>query len=309
MHIIRVKDLRKKYENVEAVKGVSFDVRNGTFFALLGQNGAGKSTTIEIIATLKSKNEGEVIVDGAVLGKDDDAIRKTLGVVFQYSVLDKELTVRENLAIRAGFYNMDKERLRTRIETFSSLMDIDAFIDRRVKTLSGGERRKADLARALLHSPKVLILDEPTTGLDPKSRKDLWELIQTIKTETDMTIFLTTHYMEEVLDADHVVILDEGLVKAEDSAENLRLKHASDTLRIVPKDARLSQALKDEGIPFTWKNSIVMVPLKDAFEGLSIATRHKAHFESFEIVKANMDDVFLNITGKELLENGTENPR
>ncbi len=301
MHIIDVKNLSKSYGDVEAVKNISFSVKENVFFALLGPNGAGKSTTIEILSTLLSKDQGTVKINGHELDHDDDAIRKNLGVVFQYNTLDKELTVMENLALRAALYKMDKKTFKARIDALDKLIQFKSYADQRTKNLSGGQRRKADIAKALLHSPRILMLDEPTTGLDPKSRKGLWELILKLKEETSMTILLTTHYMEEVLDADHVIILHEGVIRAEDSAEQLRIQYAKDTLKVVPK-APLLKKLKSDKVPFRTVNQTVHIDIKDPFEGIKLVESYRQDIETFEIVKASMDDVFLNITGERLEE-------
>ncbi len=301
MKSIDVKNLVKSYDAVQAVKGISFAVEEGSFFALLGPNGAGKSTTVEILATLLAKDEGSVTIMGETLDRDDAKIRRHLGVVFQYGTLDNDLTVRENLAARGAFYGLHGAELNQRINDLDQLIDFSSYLDRRIKTLSGGQRRKAEIARALLHKPRVLMLDEPTTGLDPKSRKDIWELVLSIKKETAMTILLTTHYMEEVLDADHVVILHEGVIRAEDSAENLRLAYARDTLKVIPKKGLLKR-LDEDNVNYDRVNASLHIPLKNPFEGIELVDRYRDHIESFEIVKASMDDVFLNITGASLEE-------
>ncbi len=301
MAIIEVSNLSKHYGNVHAVKNISFKVKENAFFALLGPNGAGKSTTIEILSTLLGKDQGTIKINGYELDTDDDAIRKHLGVVFQYNTLDKDLTVMENLELRAALYKMTKAEYLKRVETLDRLIQFQSFANQRIRHLSGGQRRKADIARALLHSPRILMLDEPTTGLDPKSRKGLWELILKLKEATKMTILLTTHYMEEVLDADHVIILHEGVIRAEDSAENLRIQYAKDTLKIVPK-ATLKDLLKRDKIPFRLVNQTMHIDLKNPFQGIEIVKTYKDAIETFEIVKASMDDVFLNITGERLEE-------
>ncbi|MFW5841688.1 MAG: ABC transporter ATP-binding protein [Bacillota bacterium] len=300
--MISVTNLSKHYGTIHAVKHISFQVKENAFFALLGPNGAGKSTTIEMLATLLQKDEGDVIINGHTLDQDDDAIRRSIGVVFQYTTLDPLLTVYENLNIRRAFYNMDKPTFETTIKYLDSLIHFNSFLHQPFNTLSGGQKRKADIARALLHNPTLLMLDEPTTGLDPKSRKDIWNLILTLKDQNNMTILLTTHYMEEVLDADHVIILHNGTIKAEDSADNLRKNYADDTLKIFPK-AGLIKALKKDNIPYHQKAALIHIPLKNPFEGINLVKQYEAYIASFEIVKANMDDVFLNITG-DALEGG-----
>ncbi|MFW6299173.1 MAG: ABC transporter ATP-binding protein, partial [Bacillota bacterium] len=235
--MIKVEGLTKDYGSLRAVNAIDFNVKEEAFFALLGPNGAGKSTTIEMLSTLKTPTSGSVTINGYTLGKDDDAIRKSIGVVFQYSTLDGDLTVRENLRFRGQFYYRDAAALEARIDALKEELGFESYINTPFKALSGGQKRRIDVARALLHEPKLLLLDEPTTGLDPQARESLWTLILKIKNRSKMTILLTTHYMQEVIDCDHVIILNEGTIVAEDSAEALRIAHAHDTLKIVPKDA------------------------------------------------------------------------
>ncbi len=299
MNAIEVTNLHKSYNGKHAVKGINFTVQKDAFFALLGPNGAGKSTTIEILSTLLEKNQGNIKVNGYTLGEDDANIRTTLGVVFQYSVLDPTLSVYENLKIRAGFYNLKNQAFQERLEFLDSLIHFKPFMHQHISTLSGGQKRKIDIARALLHNPQILILDEPTTGLDPKSRKEIWELILKLKTISKMTLFLTTHYMEEVIEADHVIILHEGQIRAEDSAENLRLRFANDTLRITPKNT-LEKTLKENNIPYQKHNRTLHIPIDTPFDAIALIEQYKASIETFEVVKASMDDVFLNITGERL---------
>lgn len=240
---------------------------------------------------------GTILINGYAVGEDDEAIRQSIGLVFQYSVLDKDLTGRENLHLRGRFYGLEKDPLEAKITQLENILGLSDFLDQRLKTLSGGQRRKLDIARTLIHSPKLLMLDEPTTGLDPKSRQDLWHLILTLKEETNMTLLLTTHYMEEAASADHVIILHQGNIVAEDTADQLRLKYASDTLKLYPK-AGCEEALKKAGIVYTKQNDTLNVAVSDAFEGHHIVSDFKEHLESFEMHKASLDDVFLNLTGE-----------
>ncbi len=297
--MIYINNLHKYYGDIHALKGLNVSVKEGAFFALLGPNGAGKSTTIEIIATLKNPDEGTVRINGHELGQDDDHIRQSLGVVFQYSTLDSLLTVRENLLLRGGMYIKDKAHLSKRIDELAQFLSFDGYLDQTIKTLSGGQKRRIDVARALLHDPKILLLDEPTTGLDPQSRENLWDLILKLKQKTNMTIILTTHYMDEVLDADHVLIIDDGEIKAEDAAYKLRQAYANDTLKMQPKNLETFKA-KLKNIKHTTVQNTVHIALKDSFEGLSYVEQFKEDIKHFEIVQGNMDDVFLNITGRRL---------
>ncbi len=298
--MIAVQGLTKDYGSLRAVDKIDFNVKEEAFFALLGPNGAGKSTTIEMLSTLKTPTSGSVKINGHTLGRDDDAIRKSIGAVFQYSTLDGDLTVRENLRLRGRFYYKDKEALEKRIETLKDEIGFASYIDTRIKHLSGGQKRRADVARALLHDPKMLLLDEPTTGLDPQARESLWKLILRLKAKTKMTILLTTHYMQEVVDCDHVIILNEGRIVAEDSAEALRIEYAHDTLKVVPQSDAFVSSLKHDGITYSMVQNTVHIPIEDPFSGLGLVESYKSSIKTFEIVKGDMDDVFLNLTGRRL---------
>ena len=235
-NIIEIKDLWKKYKNVEAVKGIDFSVKEGSFFALLGENGAGKSTTIHILSTLLKKSSGEVIINRHRIDEEDDAIRQDIGVVFQGNMLDQYLTVRENIEGRGFLYGMEKEVIRQTMLELSEKIGVIDILDRRYGKLSGGQKRRADIVRALINQPRLLIMDEPTTGLDPYARRCVWEVIKQLKEERKLTIFLTTHYMEEAACADEIVIMDSGEIKACGTPEQLRLQYSSDRLILIPKE-------------------------------------------------------------------------
>ncbi len=295
--MISVHNFTKRYGDTVAVNNLHFTVKEEAFFALLGPNGAGKSTTIESLSTLKSIDQGTLSINGYTVGQDDAQIRQSIGLVFQYSVLDENLTGEENLMIRGRFYGLKSKELKERLAYLETTLGFGSFKTQRVRTLSGGQRRKLDIARALIHRPRLLMLDEPTTGLDPKSRQDIWQLIMKLKQESRMTLLLTTHYMEEAQDADHVIIMHQGNIVAEDTADALRLKHASDTLRLYPKKGLLKQ-LKTLGIEHQLNGDIVTVQVPDAFIGHDIVTQCREYLHSFELRKASLDDVFLNLTGE-----------
>jgi multidrug/hemolysin transport system ATP-binding protein len=299
MKAIEVKSLVKTYETVEAVKSISFDVDKNSFFAFLGPNGAGKSTTINILSTLLDFNDGEVYVLGHKVGVEDQQIREKIGVVFQQPMLDKLLTVEENLLTRASFYNISKEDFYHRIEEINEYLEIKPFFKQFYKTLSGGQRRKADIARALLNWPEILILDEPTTGLDPKSRKDIWILIEKLREAKDITIFLTTHYMEEVKDAEKVVVIDHGEIVAQGSSEELRLKYSYDRVKMIPLEG-LIEELKQDHVEYKIVNDLVYIVVDSCFDGIEVVNKYKKFIKEFEILRGDMDDVFLNITGRKL---------
>ncbi len=293
---ISVKDLKKNYKEHEAVKGISFDVKEGEFFAFLGENGAGKSTTINMLCTILSKTSGDVRIFGHELGKEDDSIRNLIGIVFQNSVLDNKLTVKENLLTRGAYYGLNKKQVLERIKPFMESFELDEIWNRRYERLSGGQRRRVDIMRALIHDPKILFLDEPTTGLDPKSRMLVWEHIRRLKEEKKLTIFLTTHYMEETSDADNVVILDKGRIIAKGTPSTLKTDYASSHLVwYVDKNEKAEEVIK--GYDWRYDSDHYNVDFKGSITELLY--RNRDLIRDFEIKKGSMDDVFLNLTGKE----------
>ncbi len=299
MKAIEVTNLIKYYDDLLAVDNISFTVEKDSFFAFLGPNGAGKSTTINIISTLLSRNSGSVKVLGHEIGEEDNEIRNKIGVVFQNSMLDNLLTVKENLKLRASFYNISNEDFNKRIEEINEYLQFLPFYHQRYGNLSGGQRRKADIVRALINWPEILILDEPTTGLDPKSRKDIWTLIEKLRSEKEITIFLTTHYMEEVVDANKVVIIDNGKIIAEGSSEELRVKYSNDRVKIIAKPT-LEKELKKDKVEYYLVNDTINIILDNCFKGIPLVEKYNEHISEFEILRGNMDDVFLNITGRKL---------
>ena len=294
---ISVKELKKNYKEHEAVKGISFDVKEGEFFAFLGENGAGKSTTINMLCTILSKTSGDVRIFGHELGKEDDSIRNLIGIVFQNSVLDNKLTVKENLLTRGAYYGLNKKQVLERIKPFMESFELDEIWNRRYERLSGGQRRRVDIMRALIHDPKILFLDEPTTGLDPKSRMLVWEHIRRLKEEKNLTIFLTTHYMEETSDADNVVILDKGRIIAKGTPSTLKTDYASSHLVwYVDKNEKAEEVIK--GYDWRYDSDHYNVDFKGSITELLY--RNRDLIRDFEIKKGSMDDVFLNLTGREL---------
>ena len=293
---ISVKDLKKNYKEHEAVKGISFDVKEGEFFAFLGENGAGKSTTINMLCTILSKTSGDVRIFGHELGKEDDSIRNLIGIVFQNSVLDNKLTVKENLLTRGAYYGLNKKQVLERIKPFMESFELAEIWNRRYERLSGGQRHRVDIMRALIHDPKILFLDEPTTGLDPKSRMLVWEHIRRLKEEKNLTIFLTTHYMEETSDADNVVILDKGRIIAKGTPSTLKTDYASSHLVwYVDKNEKAEEVIK--GYDWRYDSDHYNVDFKGSITELLY--RNRDLIRDFEIKKGSMDDVFLNLTGKE----------
>lgn len=300
-NIIEVKDLHKSYKNIKAVKGISFYVETGSLFAFLGPNGAGKSTTINILSTLLKMDSGEVVVNNSLLGTDDDSIRKSIGIVFQDGVLDPLLTVWENIETRGRFYGISKATLKTRIENALKITGISELANRRYESLSGGQKRRTDIARALVNKPKILFLDEPITGLDPQTRKSVWDTVKQLQEKENMTVFLTTHYMEEAETADYVVIIDEGEIAAKGTPTELRNVYSRDLLRIKPIDKnQLESTFQKENIAFVKKNDLYIVKLENTKESIPLIQLVKDNIESFEVLNGTLDDAFIEVTGKEI---------
>lgn len=302
-HIIEVKGLKKSYGNIPAVKDLSFYVEKGKLFAFLGPNGAGKSTTINSICTFLMPDAGVVEVDGYVLGKEDDRIRESIGIVFQESLMDELLTVEENLMLRARFYPMKKKERIAAVKRAAEVTEITGIMNRYYGRLSGGQKRRADIARALLHTPKVLFLDEPTTGLDSQTRKSVWDTIKRLKEEQEMTVFLTTHYLEEAEDADYCMVVDDGKIAARGTPFSLKEKYAKDKLRVkCREEEKVKEKLLERGISFEKKGELLEVCLTNTMESLPILNECRELIGDFSVIRGSMDDVFIGITGKELRE-------
>ncbi len=303
--IITVSCLKKSFGKTQAVKGIDFSVKKGSLFAFLGPNGAGKSTTIDILCTLTQYDAGKISIAGFDLAHQPDQIRKNIGVVFQDNLLDKKLSVKENLMIRAGFYHKKTAEQKTAVAQAAQYAEVEDFMKKNYASLSGGQRRRVDIARALLNTPKILFLDEPTTGLDPQTRKHIWETIERLQKENDMTIFLTTHYMEEAAKADYVVIMDDGLIVAQGTPYELKEKYSSEHIKIKPKphkEAELKTYLDQNNLEWTEIAEFIDVKIHSTIDAVSILQPVLELLESFEVLYGTMDDVFLNITGKEIRE-------
>lgn len=295
--IIRIDGLEKRFGEVHAVNNLSFRVKRGELFAFLGVNGAGKSTTISIMCGLLEKDGGKVEICGKNVGTDMREIAKKLGVVFQNSALDARLSVRDNLVSRAALYGIYGAEAKKRIDELAEKLCFKDLMTRTVGKLSGGQRRRIDVARALLHKPEVLILDEPTTGLDPQTRKTLWGVIRDLRLHDGMTVFLTTHYMEESTDADYVIILDSGKIAAEGTPLELKNRYTGDFVTVYNAD---EQTIKDLGFPYEKIRDAFRISVKNTAEARDLIIKHPAVFSDFEITKGKMDDVFLAVTGKKL---------
>lgn len=301
-NIISIEHLNKHFGEVKAVQDLSFCVKAGELFAFLGINGAGKSTTINIICGQLSKNSGHVEIDGADLDRDPDRIKRELGVVFQNSVLDAALSVYDNLESRAALYGILGQDFKKRLSELSALLGFEDLLKRPVGKLSGGQRRRIDIARALLHKPKILILDEPTTGLDPQTRKTIWNIIDRLRSQENLTVFLTTHYMEEAAEADYVVIIDSGRIVAKGTPLQLKNTYTGDFITLYGVS---EEAVKTLGVAYEPLRDAFRLAVPDTAAATALIVKHPEVFKDYEITKGKMDDVFLAVTGK-ALEGGAE---
>lgn len=295
--IIKIDHLSKSFGEVKAVQDLSFRVKEGELFAFLGVNGAGKSTTINILCGQLSKDAGSIEIDDVDLDRDPDRIKREIGVVFQSSVLDAPLSVYDVLQSRAALYGLTGAAFKERLSELCALLDLDALLKRPVGKLSGGQRRRIDIARALLNRPRILILDEPTTGLDPQTRKLLWSVISDLRKNEHMTVFLTTHYMEEAAEADYIVILDGGKISAEGTPLALKNAYTGDFITLYGVDEDSVKAL---GIPYEALRNAFRLSVPDTAKATELILHDPSLFTDYEITKGNMDDVFLNVTGKKL---------
>ncbi len=296
--ILDVKDLDKSFGDVHAVNSISFKVKKGELFAFLGVNGAGKSTTISIICGLLKKDKGTVLVDGSDIDHGLDKVSKTLGVVFQSSALDKPMSVKDNLRSRAALYGIYGKEFKNRLDELATMLDFKKLLNRKVGKLSGGQKRKIDIARALIHKPKILILDEPTTGLDPQTRKIIWNVMDDLRKKENMTIFLTTHYMEEASDADYVVILDRGQIVARGTPVELKNEYTGDFITLYGVD---EEEVKKLNLPYEKIQNSYRIEVEDTSKATELILNNPSLFKDYEIQKGKMDDVFLSVTGKKLI--------
>lgn len=295
--VIKIENLSKSFGEIKAVQNLSFKVKKGELFAFLGVNGAGKSTTINILCGQLSKDGGKIFIDGCDSDKEKEGIKRKLGVVFQNSVLDSALSVYDNLACRAALYGIIGDEFERRVKELSELLDFKDLLKRTVGKLSGGQRRRIDVARAILHKPEILILDEPTTGLDPQTRKTLWNVIYNLRKTENMTVFLTTHYMEEAAEADYVVILDGGKIAAEGTPLSLKNEYTGDYVTLYGANENDIKAL---GFKYETQKGAVKLFVPDTKTATELIVKNPSLFNDYEITKGKMDDVFLAVTGKKL---------
>ncbi|EAF6538239.1 ABC transporter ATP-binding protein [Listeria monocytogenes] len=300
--MIKLTNVVKKFGKIEAVKGINLEVEKGSLFAFLGENGAGKSTTLSMICTESEPTSGEIYIDDEKLTfKNRKLFRQKLGVVFQENVLDDLLTVRENLYNRASLYGKTKAEITERLALVSSIMGIEDILNRRFEKLSGGQKRRAEIARAIMHDPEILLLDEPTTGLDPKTRVSVWKIIDYLREELGMTVFLTTHYLEEAKDADQLAVIHKGKIIAQGTPTNIRSRFSVDKIFFYDaKVAELQKIMKKANLPFKVSKATMHVDvINQDVEILAILNQAAGLYGSFEVIKGNLDDAFISMIKEE----------
>ncbi|MCS4536812.1 MULTISPECIES: ABC transporter ATP-binding protein [unclassified Mycoplasma] len=297
-NIIVIEKLFKKFKKFVALKEISFSVKKGELFGFLGLNGAGKTTTLNIILGLLKRDGGNVYINSQSIDKDITKVRNEIGIVFQESILDPSLTVWENLKIRASLYkNFFKDRkiddvVREIVDEFQ----LSDFVKRPYGKLSGGQRRRVDIARALVHRPSILFLDEPTTGLDPNSRKLVWEILKNIQKQRHLTILLTTHYMEEADDCSRAIIIQKGKKLVEGTPAELKKLYSSSTVLLHSISERLRNKIKESNLNFNYKNSSIIIKFDTFKQGHEFVKNNIDDIEDYEFIKGSMDEVFLNVT-------------
>lgn len=295
MNIIEVNNLTKTYGTLTAVDHISFTVEQGSMLGFLGINGAGKSTAINMLSTLLRPDSGTAAICGHRLGHEDEQIRRKIGIVYQQNVLDDLLSVRENLICRGILHGTSPSEAAAQLNRLCGILKLEDILGKRYKTLSGGQKRRCEIAAALMHTPQVLFLDEPTTGLDPATRKDVWQIIEMLRRDQNMTVFLTTHYMEEAAEADRIIILDHGRIIASGTPFELKDRYAKDKLRLfcTRELSGLPQGSTPTGFGYE-------IPLNRTLDALPILDALRNQVDGFEVIQGNMDDVFLNAVGTEL---------
>ena len=294
MNIIEVENLTKAYGSLTAVDHISFNVEQGTMLGFLGINGAGKSTAINMLSTLLQPDDGTATICGHRLGKEDDAIRRKIGIVYQQNVLDELLSVKENLLCRGILHGSSRSNAAKQLERLSEILKLGDILKKQYRTLSGGQKRRCEIAAALMHTPQILFLDEPTTGLDPATRKDVWEIIETLRKEENTTVFLTTHYMEEAASADRIIILDHGRIITSGTPFGLKERYARDKLRLYGSPEQLS------GLSGQITSYGLEIAIGSTMDALRVLDTVKNRIHGFEVIQGNMDDVFLNAVGHAL---------
>lgn len=300
--VIKINNLSKSFKDVKAVDDLSFSVREGELFAFLGVNGAGKSTTINIISGILKRDGGTVKVCGEDIDGNAALIGQKIGIVFQNSVLDKRLSALDNIKSRAAMYGIFGEDFKNELAELTELLDLEDILKRPLVKLSGGQKRRIDIARALVNNPELLILDEPTTGLDPKTRQTVWNVIEKYRKERGLAVLLTTHYMEESAVADYVVIIDGGKKVAEGTPHDLKNRYATDIIRFYKHLDEAENLFVGLGNAVKRERDFLEVEVKGTNVIAGYISKYPQLFGDFEVLKGNMDNVFLKVTGKDIRE-------
>ncbi|QQK78221.1 ATP-binding cassette domain-containing protein [Salicibibacter cibarius] len=303
-YLIHVQNLKKSYKSFQAVKGSSFHVKEGEIFGFLGPNGAGKSTTINILSTMLEPSSGTVTINGYEVTKQKNRVRESIGIIFQENTLDEKLTAKENLMLHCKFYNVPRSKRKARIAEVFEIVDLKESAGTLVEKFSGGMQRRLEIARGLLHYPKVLFLDEPSVGLDPQTRAHIWEYILKLKEKENITMFLTTHYLDEAEISDRVAIMDHGEIIAIDTPKNLKQQLGGDIIEITTADNQAAlQEIEDnfDVIDVSLKDEVIYCKVEnsDAFVSKFIKSL-KTPLTGFDIRKPTLNDVFLSFTGREI---------
>lgn len=288
MSMIQVENLTKRYGDFTAVDHVSFQVEKGTLLGFLGVNGAGKTTVINMLSTLLTPDGGTVQICGESLGKDNKKIRRKIGIVYQQNCLDDILTVQENLLCRGILHGASAGEAKKQCARLGEILKLDELMKKKYQVLSGGQKRRCEIAAALMHTPEILFLDEPTTGLDPATRVDVWKTIEELQQKEKMTVFLTTHYMEEAAEADQIIIMDHGRIITGGTPFELKEQYAKDQLKLYYKNGT---------------TKVMQFP--STMDTLPTIEAEREKLAGFEVIQGNMDDVFLNAVGRNL-EDGSD---
>ena len=284
MNSIEIKNLTKKYGDYTAVNHISFQVKKGSLIGFLGVNGAGKTTVINMLATLLRPDEGSVNICGYELGKEDTKIREKIGIVYQQNCLDELLTVKENLICRGVLHGINRKEAKRQCDKLTKVLKLDEILRKKYRTLSGGQKRRCEIAAALMHAPEILFLDEPTTGLDPATRIDVWNIVEQLQKEEGMTVFLTTHYMEEAAKADDIIIIDHGKVLTQGTPFELKERYAKDKVIFYYDDINGKRCEE--------------ILLDSTLDAIEIIQKRRDKIDGFEVIQGNMDDVFVNVVGE-----------
>lgn len=300
-NIIEVKNFTQKYGKFVAVDNISFDVEERSVFAFLGPNGAGKSTTINTLCTIINKTSGELKINGNEVSQHKDKVRGDIGIVFQDSTLDGKLTIKENLKFHCEFYKVLKDQIKERLDFVLELVDLKDWRKAAVNSLSGGMKRRVEIAKGLIHYPKVLFLDEPTTGLDPQTRAKIWDYIYRLQKQRNITIFLTTHYMDEAESCDKVAIMDHGKIVAYDTPYNLKNQYTSRVTKLkVADEEALTKHLIQNSIKYELSEHMFTIYSNKLDMIFNLVSNFKNSIKDFQTNNGTLNDVFLSITGKEI---------